>query len=101
MVPKHPTQIYEGVAYLLIFVLLFWMYWRTKGKVYQGMLIGIFLVLVFTARFFIEFVKENQVPFEESMKLNMGQLLSIPFVLGGLAVLYWCFKNKKPGFISK
>ncbi len=100
MVPKHPTQIYEGVAYLLIFILLFWMYWRNKGKVYQGLLIGIFLVLVFTARFFIEFLKENQVPFEASMKYNMGQLLSIPFVLGGLAVLYWSLKNRKPGFIS-
>ena len=97
--PKHPTQIYEGLVYLLIFFLLYRMYWREKGKVYQGLLIGIFLILVFTARFFIEFLKENQVPFEATMKLNMGQLLSIPFVLFGIFVIYWSLKNKKPGFV--
>ena len=99
--PKHPTQIYEGLAYILIFFLLHRMYWRTKGKVYQGLPISIFLILVFTARFFIEFLKENQVPFEATMKLNMGQLLSIPFVLLGIAGLYWSLKNKKPGFVEK
>ncbi len=101
MVPKHPTQIYEGLAYLLIFFLLYRIYWKTKGKSYQGLLIGLFLVLVFSARFFIEFVKENQVPFEAGLKLNMGQSLSIPFVIGGIGVLIWSFRNKKPGFISK
>jgi phosphatidylglycerol---prolipoprotein diacylglyceryl transferase len=99
--PKHPTQIYEGMAYLLIFFLIYWMYWRQKGKVYQGLLISIFLILVFTSRFFIEFLKENQVAFEATMKLNMGQLLSIPFVLLGIAGLYWSLKNKKPGFVEK
>ena len=99
VVPKHPTQIYEGLVYLLIFFLLYRMYWREKGRVYQGLLISIFLILVFTARFFIEFLKENQVPFEATMKLNMGQLLSIPFVLLGIGWLYWSLKNKKPGFI--
>jgi phosphatidylglycerol:prolipoprotein diacylglycerol transferase len=99
--PKHPTQIYEGLAYLLIFILLFRMYWRTKGKVYQGLLISIFLILVFTARFFIEFLKEPQVPFETTMKLNMGQWLSIPFVLAGIAGLYFSLKYKKPGFADQ
>jgi phosphatidylglycerol:prolipoprotein diacylglycerol transferase len=99
--PKHPTQIYEGLVYILIFFLLTRMYWREKGKVYQGLLISIFLILVFTARFFIEFLKEDQVPFEAAMKLNMGQLLSIPFVLLGIAGLYWSLKNKKPGFVEK
>jgi phosphatidylglycerol---prolipoprotein diacylglyceryl transferase len=99
--PKHPTQIYEALAYLLIFFLINRMYWREKGKVYQGLLISIFLILVFTARFFIEFLKENQVPFEAKMKLNMGQLLSIPFVLLGIAGLWWSLKNKKPGFVEK
>ena len=96
--PKHPTQIYEGLVYLLIFFLLYRMYWKEKGNVFQGRLIGIFLILVFTARFFIEFLKENQVPFEASMKLNMGQLLSIPFILFGIVVLYWSQKNKRLGF---
>lgn len=99
VVPKHPTQIYEGLAYLLIFFLLYIMYWRKKGRVYQGLLISIFLILVFTSRFFIEFLKENQVAFEAGMKLNMGQLLSIPFVLLGIAGLYWSLKNKIPGFV--
>jgi phosphatidylglycerol---prolipoprotein diacylglyceryl transferase len=99
--PKHPTQIYEGLAYLLIFFLLFRIYWHTKGKVYQGLLISIFLILVFTARFFIEFLKEVQVPFENSMKLNMGQWLSIPFILLGIAWMYWSLKNKIPGFVEK
>jgi prolipoprotein diacylglyceryl transferase len=99
--PKHPTQIYEGLVYILIFFLLSRMYWREKGKVYQGLLISIFLILVFTARFFIEFLKEDQVPFEATMKLNMGQWLSIPFVLLGIAGLYWSLKNKKPGFVEK
>jgi prolipoprotein diacylglyceryl transferase len=103
--PKHPTQIYEGLSYLLIFFLLFWMYWREKGKVYQGLLISIFLILVFSARFFIEFLKETQVDWEKTMKLdfgiNMGQALSIPFILLGVAWLIWSLKNKIPGFAGK
>jgi prolipoprotein diacylglyceryl transferase len=95
--PKHPTQIYEGLTYLIIFFLLVRIYWSKKGNVFQGLLISIFLILVFTARFFIEFVKEPQVAFENSMKLNMGQLLSIPFILAGLIGLYLSLKIKKPG----
>ncbi|HVN58305.1 MAG TPA: prolipoprotein diacylglyceryl transferase [Bacteroidales bacterium] len=101
LVPKHPTQIYEGGTYLLIFFLLLWMYWRKKGDVYQGLLISIFLILVFTARFFIEFVKEVQVAFESKMTLNMGQLLSIPFIILGFLGLYLSLKIKKPGVIRK
>jgi prolipoprotein diacylglyceryltransferase len=95
--PKHPTQIYEGLTYLCIFFILFRMYWRKKGDVYQWLLISIFLILVFSARFLIEFVKEDQVDFEASMKLNMGQILSIPFVLAGCYGLWWSLKNKVPG----
>jgi phosphatidylglycerol---prolipoprotein diacylglyceryl transferase len=95
--PKHPTQIYEGLAYLLIFFLLFYMYWRKKGNTSRGLLISTFLILVFAARFFIEFVKEDQVPFESKMQLNMGQWLSIPFILIGLIGFYFSLKIKKPG----
>jgi prolipoprotein diacylglyceryl transferase len=98
--PKHPTQIYEGLAYLAIFVLLFSLYWSKKGKHYQGMLISLLCILVFTARFFIEFLKEDQVAFEATMKLNMGQWLSIPFVLLGIAGLYWSLKRKKQAVIN-
>jgi phosphatidylglycerol---prolipoprotein diacylglyceryl transferase len=101
VVPKHPTQIYEGLTYLFVFFLLLSMYWRKKGDVYQGLLISIFLILVFTARFFIEFVKEVQVPFESKMILNMGQVLSIPFVLLGFLGLWLSLVIKKPSLVKK
>jgi len=94
-IPKHPTQIYEGLSYFLIFVFLYLIYMKNEGKVRHGLLSGLFLVLVFTARFFIEFVKENQVDFEAGMTLNMGQWLSIPFVLLGLGLLVYFFIKKK------
>ena len=99
--PKHPTQIYEGLTYLFVFILLLRMYWNRKGNVYQGLLISIFLIIVFASRFFIEFVKEPQVPFESSMKLNMGQWLSIPFIIAGITGLYLSMRIKKPGIESK
>jgi prolipoprotein diacylglyceryl transferase len=99
--PKHPTQIYEALAYLCVFFLLYRMYWKKKGDVYHWKLISIFLILVFSSRFFIEFLKEDQVAFEATMKLNMGQLLSIPFILMGCYGLYWSLKNKVPGLKKK
>lgn len=84
MVPRHPTQIYEGVSYLLIFLYLMWYYYRKDGKPAEGFLFGMFLILVFGVRFLIEFLKEPQVGFEQTMALNMGQLLSIPFVIAGI-----------------
>jgi prolipoprotein diacylglyceryl transferase len=98
--PKHPTQIYEGLAYLFIFFLLYGIYWVKKGKHIQGTLISLICILIFTARFFIEFLKEDQVAFEASMKLNMGQWLSIPFVLIGLAGLIWSIRRNKRAVIS-
>ncbi len=100
VVPKHPTQIYEGLAYLLIFFLLYYLYWRKKGEHYQGMLVSLVCILVFTSRFFIEFVKEEQVAFEATMKLNMGQWLSIPFIIIGIAGLYLSLKYKKRAIIT-
>jgi prolipoprotein diacylglyceryltransferase len=96
--PKHPTQIYEALAYLLIFFILFRIYWRNKGEFIQGTLISLTCVLIFTARFFIEFLKEDQVPFEAAMNLNMGQLLSIPFIILGGVWFYFSLKNKKISF---
>jgi len=94
--PKHPTQIYEALAYLAIFILLYKIYWTKKGGHIQGLLISLLCILVFTARFFIEFLKEDQVAFESAMKINMGQWLSIPFILMGLAGLFWSIsKNKR------
>lgn len=93
--PKHPTQIYEALAYLIIFGILMWLYWRKKGEYIQGTLISLTLILIFVARFFIEFLKEDQVAFEASMPLNMGQLLSIPFIILGGIWLYYSLKKKK------
>jgi len=95
--PKHPTQIYEALAYLLTFVLLLRLYWKNKGRQTPGLLFGLFLILVFLFRFFIEYVKEDQVSFEAGMKLNMGQILSIPFVIGGIVILIWAFRKKQAG----
>jgi len=94
-VPKHPTQIYEGLSYLLIFVLLFSIYWKKKGSHIQGLLISLAIILIFLSRFLIEFLKEDQVGFEATMKLNMGQLLSIPFIIFGIAWLYLSVKKNK------
>jgi prolipoprotein diacylglyceryl transferase len=91
---RHPTQIYEGLAYLLIFALMMFIYYRKNGKPKEGVLFSLFLLLVFGVRFFIEFLKEPQVDFESTMALNMGQWLSIPFILAGAAGLYY-FSRKK------
>ena len=95
VVPKHPTQIYEALTYFFVFGLLFWIYLKTKGQFRSGTLFGLFLILVFGIRFLIEFIKEDQVPFEEGMTLNMGQLLSIPFVLLGFGILYYYYRKSK------
>ena len=83
-VAKHPTQLYEAFSYILTFVVLTYMYWKTRAKNKEGLIFGLFFMFIFGARFFIEFIKEDQEAFEAGMVLNMGQWLSIPFVLGGL-----------------
>jgi prolipoprotein diacylglyceryl transferase len=93
-VPKHPTQIYEALSYLIIFIILYLIHEKTNLKKKQGFIFGLFLVLLFSARFFIEFVKENQVAFENNMTLNMGQILSIPFVIAGILLIFNALKNK-------
>ncbi|MCC9017628.1 MULTISPECIES: prolipoprotein diacylglyceryl transferase [Flavobacterium] len=93
LIPRHPTQLYEAFAYLLIFVILLMMYKSEKIRKTDGLIFGYFLMLLFLARFIIEFFKENQEAFENSMLINMGQILSIPFILIGLGLIVW--KSKK------
>ena len=93
--PKHPTQLYEALIYLLIFVMLYLIYQKTNSKPRKGLIFGLFLLGVFGARFIIEFVKEPQVDFEKAMSLNMGQLLSIPFVLLGIGLIVYPYFNRK------
>ncbi|MEI7500143.1 MAG: prolipoprotein diacylglyceryl transferase [Bacteroidota bacterium] len=94
LVPRHPTQIYEGLSYLATFFLLLWYYYRKDGKPAHGFLFGLFLILIFGMRFLIEFIKEPQVGFERGLTLNMGQMLSIPFVIGGIILIYLAQKKE-------
>ncbi len=94
--PKHPTQIYEALAYLFTFLLLLRIYWKNKGNQRPGLIFGLFLICVFSFRFLVEYVKEDQVAFEAGMKLNMGQWLSIPLVLAGIILLIWAYTRKRP-----
>ncbi|MFO8174264.1 MAG: prolipoprotein diacylglyceryl transferase [Longimicrobiales bacterium] len=87
-VPRHPAQLYEAVAYGVIFVFLMGLYRKRGPSLPHGTLLGIFLALIFSARFVIEFVKERHVPFEAGLPLSMGQILSIPLVLLGLALVW-------------
>ncbi len=97
LVPRHPTQIYEALSYLVIFGYLLWYYYRKQGKPSHGYLFGMFLILIFGVRFIIEFIKEPQVGFEQGLTLNMGQLLSIPFVVTGIVLVYLALhRNKTP-----
>ncbi len=89
LIPRHPTQIYEALTYLGIFLFLYLSYWKKKGHTKPGFLFGMFMILVFSARFLIEFLKEPQVSFEQQMTLNMGQLLSIPFIIVGIVAVFW------------
>ncbi|WP_317125721.1 prolipoprotein diacylglyceryl transferase [Flammeovirga pectinis] len=84
LTPRHPAQLYESITYLIIFFILGTIYKKKGHKLPQGILFGLFLILVFGMRFVWEFFKEDQVAFEATMELNMGQWLSIPAVLGGL-----------------
>lgn len=95
-VPCHPTQLYEAGTYLLLGCVLMWLYWKKLDKVYRGTFVGIFLTVCFGARFLIEFIKNDQVEFEADMALNMGQLLSIPFVLLGIGFLVYAYTRKLP-----
>lgn len=87
-VPHHPTQLYEAFSYLLIFFLLFALYKRMRVRTPHGFLLGMFLVLVFGARFLIEFIKLDQVGFEATLPINMGQILSLPFIAIGAWLIY-------------
>ena len=92
---RHPAQLYEAFCYIFVFLILYFLYWKTERKNKLGYLFGLFLVLLWTVRFFVEFVKKSQGGFEESLGLlSTGQWLSIPFILIGL---YFMFRPKPVG----
>lgn len=92
--PRHPTPIYESLSYLTVFIVLIVLYYRRSAiRNRRGLIFGIFLVSMFTARFCWEFLKEVQSPFEEGWVLNLGQIQSIPFLLFGIGLLIWSLRR--------
>ncbi|MBQ5353789.1 MAG: prolipoprotein diacylglyceryl transferase [Alistipes sp.] len=89
----HPTQLYEALCYILTFLVLWWMYNKTEASRRRGLMFGVALIGIFLTRFFIEFVKINQVAFEEGMTLNMGQWLSVPFIIIGVASVWYALSH--------
>jgi phosphatidylglycerol---prolipoprotein diacylglyceryl transferase len=93
-VPRHPSQLYEAISCIFIFLFLWWIYKKNKGIIPDGRLFGIHTVLLFSLRFFYEFLKENQVDFENTLALNMGQILSIPLILVAAYLWYNSYQVK-------
>ena len=94
-IARHPAQLYESISCVFLFILLFTIWSRYKESLPAGRLFGIFLIVCFGLRFIYEFVKENQVSFEDKLPINMGQILSIPLVLAGVLVLWYSYRKAK------
>jgi prolipoprotein diacylglyceryl transferase len=94
-IPRHPTQLYEAISYFIIFAVMMILYKKGRDRLRNGFFFGLGSVLFFTARFVIEFLKEDQVGFEKGMTLNMGQLLSIPFILAGIGFMFYGLRKTK------
>jgi len=96
ILPRHPTQLYEAISYFIIYAFMMILYKKRRDKLKNGFFFGLGSVLFFTARFVIEFAKEDQVGFEEGMTFNMGQLLSLPYIAAGIGfIIYGLWKTKK------
>lgn len=91
---RHPAQLYESIAYFLIFLVLLRLFWKTNLKQKQGFIFGVFLIVLWGARFLIEFVKIGQAARDEGMILNTGQWLSVPFIIAGFVIIYLANKGK-------
>ena len=94
-VPRHPAQLFEAISCIILFLFLYFLYKKNGANTPEGLLFGLFVVILFSLRFAYEFLKENQSSFEEGMDWNMGQLLSIPLVLAGVIVLVRAMKKKQ------
>ena len=92
-IPRHPTQLYEAIAYLIIFCIL--LLANRRSNMRAGRIFGLFLILLFSVRFFLEFLKADQSDFEAGMILNMGQILSIPFIVAGAVIIAKSSKAKR------
>ncbi|MBL0741332.1 prolipoprotein diacylglyceryl transferase [Chryseolinea lacunae] len=94
-IARHPAQLYESIACVILFLFLLWLWSLYKEKLPPGRLLGIFLIWCFGLRFVFEYLKENQEAFENELPLNMGQILSIPLVIVGIIILVWSFRKKE------
>ena len=94
-VPRHPAQLYEAISYFIIFAIMMILYNKMRDKLKNGFFFGLVLVLIFTARFIIEFVKQDQVGFEDGMIFNMGQLLSLPYIVVGIGFMIYGLRRTK------
>ncbi len=95
-IPRHPVQIYEALAYLIIFIVAYSYYKKHVGHEKKGAILGLVLVMVYTARFLLEFFKDKQADVEAGLQLNMGHILSIPMIIAGLILLFRPVSNRKP-----
>ena len=98
--PHHPTQIYEALSYCILGLILLWLYRTRLDRLRTGTIFGIFLIVLFGMRFLIEFIKQDQSAFEAGMVLNMGQWLSLPFILTGILLLIWSARKGGPARIQ-
>lgn len=99
--PRHPAQLYEAIMYLCIFGILMYMYWKRSAWKQPGLVFGTFLILLFGGRFLVEFLKEGQTQFDSTLTINTGQWLSVPFVIFGIGLLFWSYRNKSKGVNSE
>jgi len=100
-VSRHPAQLYEAISCFILFAILFLIWNKDKEKITEGKIFGIFMIILWSLRFAYEFLKENQVSFEDQLPINMGQILSIPLIAVGIIILIWSYRkssayNKKP-----
>ena len=94
-IPRHPAQLYEAISYFITFAIMIILYKKNRDRLKNGFFFGLVLVLIFTARFVIEFVKKDQVGFEDGMIFNMGQLLSLPYMVVGIGfIIYGLWRTK-------
>lgn len=94
-IPRHPAQLYEAISYLIIFLVVYTIYKTKNIKLGGGFYFGLVITLIFLMRILIEFVKINQVQFEDKMQLNMGQILSVPFIIIGIYFIFYNLRNKE------
>lgn len=86
--PRHPTQLYEAFFYILLFLFFYWLWKNKRNQFGKGFMFGLFCITMFTFRFLMEFLKENQESFENTLPINMGQILSVPFIIFGIYMMY-------------